>query len=269
MLLLSRRWEVYNRNLAPLPVRHSCHSIAERETPLEESLTSRLIDELASPLVDLTTTVPRFASSKRRARDVAVTILTTGPEARAESAFEREILRRVREARRRILVNQMYFHPTRRILEALTEAARRGVPVTVITNGTHGNDRRSCPHSHFFFAQRSKYNWARLIRRVPAAWRERVQVFEFEQRQKGNHKKVMIIDDHVLGGSGNLGYKSLVTMSDHEINFRATSPRLAEETARIFEQDIGCSREVTAETRLTLNEYFKTATHRMLAPLYG
>ena len=159
----------------------------------------------------------------------------------------------------------MYFQPTTAIMNALTDAAKRGVKIKIITSGVY----KDCPSSHLVFGPRNKYNYAYLVNSLSEQDRENVEIFEYQQKKKGNHKKVIVIDDQVIAGSSNLGYKSLVTTSDHELNFFAKSQAFADETMKICDIDIQHSKKVVDPITLSVNEYFQAFLHRLMAPLIG
>lgn len=159
----------------------------------------------------------------------------------------------------------MYFQPTTAILKALAEAAERGVKIKIITAGIY----KDCPSSHLVFGPRNKYNYAYLVKSISKEKRANVEVYEFQQKKKGNHKKVIVIDDMVIAGSSNLGYKSLVTTSDHELNFFAKSQAFADETLKICDVDIKYSQKVEDPTSLSVKDYFQAFMHRLFAPLIG
>lgn len=149
-------------------------------------------------------------------------------------------------------------------MNALIEAANRGIKIKIITCGVH----EGCPKSHHAFAPRNKANCARLINGVQEKYKNNIEVYEFNQGNKGLHKKAMIIDDHVIAGSSNLGYKSLVTTSDHELNFFAQSKEFAEKTMKVFNDDI--QRSTKRENfSLSATETVRTHTHSALGFLIG
>ncbi len=78
------------------------------------------------------------------------------------------------------------------------------------------------------------------------------------------------MDDYVLAGSSNLGYKSLETMSDHEINFVAKSKLFANQTAEVIMIDVNHSYRIDhPEKKLSISAICRAAIHRIWAPLIG
>ena len=120
-----------------------------------------------------------------------------------------------------------------------------------------------------YFGPRNKYNYVNFLKKLSPEEKEKVQIFEFQQKKIGNHKKVIVVDDKVLAGSSNLGYKSLVTSSDHEINFIAESKNFADETLKIIEEDIKYSKVFKNNSKLSLKEIFSAYFHRLNAFLIG
>ena len=166
---------------------------------------------------------------KKCNRGCQTKIYCTGPE-HVNNPFERELVKRIQHSKKRIIVDHMYFHPSPKVMQALIEAANRGVKIKIITNGYN---EKASPRGHQFFAPRNRCNYAYLKNNVNPEARKNIQVFEFKVRKTTLHKKVVICDDYVISGSSNLGYKSLVTMSDHEMNFVTKSKKLADQSAKI------------------------------------
>jgi len=159
----------------------------------------------------------------------------------------------------------MYFQPTAKIFQALVDAANRGVKIKIVTCGVYEN----CPSSHHIFGPRNKKNCIDLIKAINASSRENVEIYFFEQKKIGNHKKVIVADNTVIAGSSNLGYKSLQTSSDHELNFINQSDTLAQETIAIINQDILHSKKLAPDSYLTFSELFQAYWHQLLSPLIG
>jgi len=271
MLLLCHRWEQYNQMLSRDKVKEQLdvsnlgvfsgrHSAIDKEDSVVVQLLKTPIPEWKK----ITTRVPSFDASTKKSSNIWFQVFASGPEHNS-SKFASELKKKIEEAKNRIVINHMYFHPTSEIMNALIEAAKRGVKIELITSGIHEN----CPSSHLVFGPRNKYNYAYLVNSLSETERENVKIYEYEQIKKGNHKKVIIVDDMVIAGSSNLGYKSLVTTSDHELNFFAKSKEFVDETYKVCEIDIKHSREIEGRISLSVNDYFKAALHRLMAPLIG
>lgn len=145
-----------------------------------------------------------------------------------------ELFTRITHANKKISINHMYFHPSTKMMKALVEAIEiRNVELEIITCGVYEN----CPNSHYAFGPRNKYNYTLLINSLSKKKRKNVHVFEFQQIKKGLHKKVITIDDeYILSGSSNFGYKSMVTTSDHEVNFETRSKDFAKKPTKFLKK---------------------------------
>lgn len=271
MLLLCHRWQQYNRmlNNSFEPHHFNVNQLGvftgrSTEINQEDNLVIQLLKTPIPNWDSIKTKVPYFDDSKKKSSDVACQIFASGPEHNF-SKFAQELEKRIQSAKKRIVINHMYFHPSQRIMKALIEAAERGVNIKIITSGIY----KDCPSSHFAFGPRNKCNYAYLINSLSEERKEAVEVYEFQQIKKGNHKKVILIDDRVIAGSSNLGYKSLETASDHELNFFARSKQFAEETMKICDLDIQYSKKIENPTILTTSDYFQAFLHKMMAPLIG
>jgi len=275
MLLLCHRWEQYNKrvkrksfqraqtitlNLSELGIA----ATTPTEASTKDSVTVQLLHTPIPEARTITAEVSDFDQSRSKAVDVAFRLFASGPE-QSESIFFDETIKLIDKAEKRIRINHMYFHPTKKMHDALVRAATRDVKIEIITNGVH----EKSPITHLAFGPRNKYHYAQLILALPENKRANVTVYEYFQTKTTSHKKAMIIDDTVLGGSSNLGYKSQVTMSDHEINFIAKSQKFVDETAKVFAVDIARSARITNPTHLTYYNYFKTGFHFLMAPLIG
>ncbi len=268
-LLLAHRWEQYQKIIAGQEAANADVAnlglFSGKATPItaQDTVTMRLLKTPVPVWKKITTKVEEFDSSPNKAQRVAFSVFASGPE-QSKSIFANQLIERINKAKERIVTNHMYFHPSEEILQALVRAAARGVKIKIITCGVYEN----CPKSHYVFGPRNKYNYARLIDLVASDKRENIEIFEFRQHKKGNHKKAIVIDDYVIGGSSNLGYKSLLPMSDHELNFVARSKMFAQETLKIFDVDQAHSAHIE-DFSLSYPEYFKAGLHRILAPLIG
>lgn len=212
------------------------------------------------------TRVVDFDKSKEVAHDVSMRVFATGPEHR-KSPFLEEMIKAVDGAKREIYIDHMYFHPEKELMDALVRAANRGVKIKVITNGF---DKKNSPKAHQAFGPRNQWNTRWLYRHVDPENRENIEVYEFAPMQTTLHKKAMVVDrETVFAGSSNMGYKSLETMSDHELNFRAKSKTLAERTIRVFDEDKDHSNRVENPEKIGFFAMVRAAFHRKSAWLIG
>ena len=245
-LLLAYRWEQYNKQVnkgvfetASVPLENTrqlgfCRdfSAVQSKKSVPDSVTVELLKSQPKKLSEVATVVEGF-EAQSLAKDVTTKIITSGPQD-ATSNFGTAVLDQIKKAQKRLVINHMYFHPTEEIMQEIAKAAKRGVKVTVISC----NVFKDCPKSHYVFGARNKHNYMRLFESLTPEERQNVEVYNFEQKDIGTHKKVIIVDDSVLAGSSNLGYKSLVTASDDEINFLCDSEKFADETWKVCQKDI-------------------------------
>ncbi len=173
--------------------------------------------------------------------DVNVRTFFTGPED-YQSDWKRNMIEKVRQAQKRIAIDHMYFQPPSDLRKAIAEAANRGVKITIVT--ALGSSAAP-PTSEKFFAPRNLVNLFKLKQDVLTEKRDNLTFYSYAQGKNGLHKKVMIIDDYILAGSGNMGTKSLTLIGDHEMNFEAKSQELAKKTMAIIQKDILKSRKIT------------------------
>jgi len=199
----------------------------------EDALTYLLKQPIPDHLPDL---LSPFNFEQRKVPQVSCSYFFTGPED-PESVWEAELVQKISQAKERIAFNQMYFHPTDRLLQAIADAASRGVTVTIITP-TGG---KAASKSEQFFGHRNIVSLHRLKQLTEKAARKNLRFLAYKQAKNGLHKKVVVVDDTVYGGSSNLGEKSLVLTGDHEMNFKAESAALANEVFDHFKADIHLS----------------------------
>jgi phosphatidylserine/phosphatidylglycerophosphate/cardiolipin synthase-like enzyme len=268
MLLLSHRWEQYNKmvkgeKVTPRSAQLGAFDGQPSEISPEDSVALQLMKTPCPHWAFVRSTVPSFDQSPKKAKDVAFKVLASGPEHK-KSHYAEEVLHHIKNAKESIALNHMYFHPTDEIMNALIAAGNRGVKITIITCGVHEGG----PTSHHIFGPRNKANCAHLYNAVNEEHRKNIEVYEYNQGNNGLHKKAIIIDDTVIAGSSNLGYKSLVTTNDHELNFFASSRAFAEATRKVFQTDIKRSYR-RLDFSLKTKEHFMNHAHRNLAFLIG
>lgn len=274
-LLLAYRWEQYTKQI-------SAGFFEEMSNPIEnvsqlgllsgirtaikanDSVTVKLLKTPALKLHDTETTIPEFDEATKHQKTGLTRIIASGPE-HSSSSYEKAVLEAIKGSKKRLVINHMYFQPTAKIFQALVDAANRGVKIKIVTCGVYEN----CPSSHHIFGPRNKKNCIDLIKAINASSRENVEIYFFEQKKIGNHKKVIVADNTVIAGSSNLGYKSLQTSSDHELNFINQSDTLAQETIAIINQDILHSKKLAPDSYLTFSELFQAYWHQLLSPLIG
>jgi len=133
-----------------------------------------------------------------------------------------------REARHRIWITQAYFVPNDEFLDALEDAAGRGVDVKVILPGV-------TDVTFILYASRALYG------ELLAAG---VQIFEFQEGVL--HAKTAVVDGvWSTVGSSNLDYLSF--LRNHEADAAVIGSGFAAEMERVFQQDLERSRKITLE----------------------
>ncbi len=264
--LSANSWELDDGQAEHFP---AFEDIPSQELPSisESEAQTALYQMLMQPVPEsntISTQVKTFDSCDQKISDVQVKLFFTGPE-NSVNPYEQQMIKRINKAKSHIIVDHMYFHPSSGLMNAMISAAKRGVKITVITAGVTENS----PPGEKFFAPRNAYNYAYLIQNLPENVRDHVEVYEFNQKERGLHKKVLIVDDRIYSGSSNMGYKSLVLMGDHEMNFEAQSADLVKETMKIIEQDIQCSKKVAGPAKMNLNTRLHASVHSLGARVWG
>ena len=144
--------------------------------------------------------------------------------------FHEDLVRDVKEAKKQIDIQHMYFHPSPKLLSALIDASNRGVVVNLFTNRDGGD----MPFTHKLFAEISRSNWKALFE---GKEKRNVNIHEFNVAHTTYHKKVICVDGQsTYIGSSNIGKKSL-EMSDQEMNVRLDSSQFGAQIQQIVTED--------------------------------
>lgn len=225
LLQLARIWEHYNDNKGT------------NKNSVNTSVAGKMLSEEILPDAE---PARLFASETGlQMADGQCEIICSGPEM-VGSPYGERVMEEVEKATESIYIDHMYFHPTRELEDLLVKKVNEGVKLFVVTNGAES----FTPKGHLAFGPRSRYRVASIAARVNESCRKNIEMYEFGQPYDNTpknttlHKKVMVIDRKVVvAGSSNLGYKSTVTSSDHEINFVMSSEAFAEQTIAVIEED--------------------------------
>ncbi|MFN2646006.1 MAG: phosphatidylserine/phosphatidylglycerophosphate/cardiolipin synthase family protein [Burkholderiales bacterium] len=135
----------------------------------------------------------------------------------------------IASARESITICSPYFLPDRSLLAELEQAARRGVPVTVLTPNQWNN--------HPITRLGSRQRYGRLLRAG-------VRVYEYQPTMI--HAKVFLVDGvWTVVGSTNFDNRSF-GLND-EVNLAVLDRGLASELRRGFERDLEQARAITLE----------------------
>lgn len=250
-LQLAYAWMHYNKS-------------QEKDSVAEKILLDQSIDR-SQPIVD--TSIDSFHQNPNINQNVETKILFTGPES-INNAFAQELITQFKQAEKRIVIDHMYFHPSQEVFEALVGAANRGIPITLVTNGYDKNS----PMGHKAFGPRNRFNHLAFKNAIHKNHQKNIKIFEFNVPKTTLHKKVIVVDDTVIAGSSNFGYKSLGPNSDHEINVIAKSATFAEQTLEAIRVD--CDEKHAKSTtklkkNLTIPELARTIIHSLTGFLIG
>ncbi|HET7366667.1 MAG TPA: cardiolipin synthase B [Burkholderiales bacterium] len=168
---------------------------------------------------------PRMLPAGTAAGMVVNSTPSAGRSTRARLLFQ--VL--VASARESIQICSPYFLPDRSLLAELEHAARRGVPVTVLTPGKWNN--------HPITRLGSRQRYGRLLKAG-------VQIYEYQPTMI--HAKVFLVDRlWAVVGSTNFDNRSF-GLND-EVNLAVLEPRLAQELARDFAADLQQTQCITLE----------------------
>ena len=204
-----------------------------------ERLKTQFLDLMRTPAP--ATTIATFDSRPDKAENIGIKLFSSGPD-HIQNSYLHALIERINQARTRIVIGHMYFHPPQIFIDALINAAKRGVKIDIITNSKD----KQAPGAHRFFTDLAQVNYRQLFENEG---RENVRVFEFYRANTTYHKKAIVIDDLYTGfGSSNLGKKSLEdNPADYEFNAIASSPAFAAATMRVLQTDISLSNQMDPE----------------------
>ncbi|MFZ4099826.1 MAG: phospholipase D-like domain-containing protein [Chlamydiia bacterium] len=172
-----------------------------------------------------------------------VEVFAQGPTDKV-SSFSRRLSTAIDQAQQSIVIHHAYFNPSQEVMDALARAMKeRSVEVIITSNGDDAG--RSTPVAHACFVPANRARIRELAQRLSESERSLLSVYEFGGTGGGNgpvqstlHKKVCVIDSQwVVGGSSNMGFKSMETSADYEVNFVADSTELALATESVLEVD--------------------------------
>ncbi len=187
------------------------------------------------------TSVPGLDGRGDRANNVRMKWYSTGPD-HTRNSYLHALIDLINHATQKIRIAHMYFHPPQSLIDALSNAAQRGVKIEIIAN----SKGKESPLAHRFFADLAQNKYRQLFEKEG---NQNVKVHEFYRANTTYHKKVIVVDDrHTAFGSSNLGKKSLEEdPSDYEFNGIVESPEFARETMRVLQKDIELSDAVSPE----------------------
>jgi hypothetical protein len=206
----------------------------------KSALDTLLKDRIPKEIKTGSKTIQDFTCQKTA--NVKTKVFFTGPEDR-HSDWEDNLIERIENARERIVIDHMYFQPSKRVMNALIQAASRKVDITVITV-------MPCKYSAIsekFFGHRNRFNAHYLLSSTKGD-RKNVHIYKYDQGKNGLHKKIAVIDD--------------------EMNFEAQSREFADQTMEIINQDIKASKHLP-QIQLSITNRIITALHNSGSFLWG
>lgn len=169
-----------------------------------------------------------FPGQQPPAGDVRVQIVRSSPTGGSYAAYTMALLA-MASARRSILVTNPYFVLDERMIDALTDAIRRGVRVVALTPGQI---------DHNIVRSASRRDFGRLLQAG-------LEIFEYQPALL--HAKTVVVDDSwATIGSTNLDNRSFAL--NDELNVAVYDPRFARRLAEVFERDLQHARRVDHET---------------------
>jgi cardiolipin synthase A/B len=135
----------------------------------------------------------------------------------------------IASAQKSILLSSSYFVPDRLAINALVDAARRGVRIRIITPGEHIDTE--------VVRRASRARWGELLKAG-------IEISEYQPTMF--HCKVMVIDDFLVStGSTNFDNRSF-RLND-EANLNIYDKAFANVMTAAFEKDLARSRRITLE----------------------
>lgn len=164
--------------------------------------------------------------------------------------LEEEFIQLIKQAKQEIIIGTPYFIPSKKIMNALLEAIKRGVQLTIIVP-------MQADHS---FVKEASYPYFRQLLRAGA------RIYQFYNGFY--HTKVIVIDDHLCDiGTANFDRRSLFI--NYEMSCYIYDKPFIQHVKQTIARDIDTSTLLTAEyfRKQTWFQRLKEATATMIAPL--
>ena len=168
--------------------------------------------------------------------------IVLGSPHQKSNAIKEKYIEEIDKAQSSIVIGNLHFAPVDSIMDALQRAAKRGVKITIITNGIH--DRSPASNSMISWPNRVAY-LPLLFGRNFCSWQKKqcesvvlnqVDFYEYYVDNILYHKKVMVVDDKTFViGSYNLALRS--DLCDYELNLIIHSKQVAKKALTILERD--------------------------------
>lgn len=215
-----------------------------------ENLKEEMIKLLNNPTSVEPTIVPAFESREEKVSDTKIRLFASGPE-HIQNNYLDGLCNLIENAKLKIVIAHMYFHPPKKLMDAITAAAQRGVNIEIITN-TIENET---PGAHDTFVNLAHSYCKEIIKcqeYKPEKIESNIKIYGFYRANTTFHKKVVIVDDKFTAlGSSNFGLKSLEdNPADYEFNAIVDSEEFAKKTMDVLKKDINMSTLITPEKLL-------------------
>ncbi|MBP3191765.1 phospholipase D-like domain-containing protein [Natronogracilivirga saccharolytica] len=158
----------------------------------------------------------------------AMQVVSSRPR-EGEKRMRKMLLHAIASAENSIRISSAYFFPDRFFLDAIRDASRRGVDVTILTPGEHIDQKYIRHAAHTLYTG--------LIE-------DGVAIYEFKPSMY--HAKMLIIDDYFVSvGSTNFDNRSF--RINDEMNVNALDSTFAREMVQHYERDLAQSERLTLE----------------------
>lgn len=169
---------------------------------------------------------PEYFPPLKKVGESYAQVFRSSPDEGAESVRLMYLLS-MASARKTIDIANAYFVPDDLSLDTMVAALRRGVRVRIITPGKHTDSE--------IVRQASRARWGRVLE-------EGVEIYEYQPTMY--HCKVMIVDS-LWTSVGSTNFDTRSFRLNDEANLNILDSEFAAHQARIFEDDVKQSRQIT------------------------
>ncbi len=186
-------------------------------------------------------------------------LIFSHPEEGKKNAGKQTYINLIDQAESKIFLSNMVFaHP--KIINALENAIRRGVDVTVVTNG----DSDKTSFAGRSIGPRNRLYYSEMLTAAKGKNAGELHIYEFEEKDILLHTKVMVVDPRTEGvepkvviGSFNISRES--TTCDDELLIVVRSKFIADKTLKRIDFFIKKSKEITEVFMTTAGFRFSLA----------
>lgn len=156
----------------------------------------------------------------------------------------KNLLRKIRQSRRRVWITNAYFVPDTVLQRKLKDAAKRGIDVRILLPSKSDVMMMPWASSTFYYS---------LLK-------SGIRIFEY--LPSNLHAKTLIIDRWITVGSSNLNHRSL--LHDLEVDVNIRSPRARKALAEQFLTDIREAREISLSALEVHRPWYQRFLGRLL-----